>query len=485
MRSQQAKLFPFFVEFRNLRYEKSFKEELIDAINELGLKVDVSLFDFLAESKKILFVLDGFDEVPSEHRLRIARELETIGRAFPKLKILMSSRPDSGMGASLFFGKHKIGLMGIEVQKSFVGKLFNQASISQEISKILDSNDFLHKVTATPLLLTLFSVTYNAHQFRPDSLSEFYSRIFSTMLYRHDRMKVGFERVRKSGLTDFQMQRVFDAFSYISLSLNKVRFSDFEFKEIIEKATKIERLPGDLEDFLVDDITNITALIVRDGFGTYAYTHKSIQEFFAASFISSLDEVHKEKFYSSIISDLASYRKWANALTFLGTIDEASFLKNFVVPGKRKVLCLSEENKIKFTYSSIKNIIGADSKIKVDEDGNIVDIYWDDTFSSAFQSEYSSFAKVCVTKFLSLQRKVIAQYLALDVENISDLYEWQDGLYSFNIFKFISDKSFQAEFCRFLSTKFEETEFKNDIIHLENEIDDTESLISQVINLGR
>lgn len=288
-----SEVIPIFVEFRNLRYEKSFKEELIDAINDLGLKVDVSLFDFLAESKKILFVLDGFDEVPSDHRLRIAKELETIGRAFPKLKILMSSRPDSGMGASLFFRKHKIDLMGIEVQKSFVSQLFNHESISQEISKILDSNDFLHKVTATPLLLTLFSVTYNARQFRPDSLSEFYSLIFPTMLYRHDRMKVGFERPRKSGLTDFQMQRVFDAFSYLSLSLNKVRFSDLEFKEIIEKATKIERLRGDIEDFLVDDITNITALVVRDGFNTYAYTHKSIQEYFAASFIASLDETHK------------------------------------------------------------------------------------------------------------------------------------------------------------------------------------------------
>jgi hypothetical protein len=480
-----SEVIPIFVEFRNLRYEKSFKEELIGAINDLGLKVDVNLFDFLAESKKILFVLDGFDEVPSDHRLRIARELETVGRAFPKLKILMSSRPESGMGGSLFFRKYKIDLMGVEIQKSFVDKLFNQKSISQEIGKILDSNEFLNKVTTTPLLLTLFSITYNARQFRPDSLSEFYSLIFSTMLYRHDRMKVGFERARKSGLTDFQMQRVFDAFSYLSLSLNKVGFSDLEFKKLIEKAAKIERLPTHLEDYLVDDITNITALIVRDGFNTYAYTHKSIQEYFAASFISSLDESHKENFYFSIISDIASYRKWANTLRFLSTIDESSYLKNFVIPGKRKVLCISKDNEIKFYYGSIKTLIGADSKVKVNEDGQIVEIYWDDTFSSSFQAEYSSFAKLCVKKFLSSKRKVIAKYLSLDLENLLDVYEWQDGFYSLNIFQFISDKNLQTEFCQFLSSKFEEKEFKSEIIRLENEIDDTESLISQVIDLGR
>lgn len=170
---------------------------------------------------------------------------------------------------------------------------------------------------------------------------------------------------------------------------------------------------------------------------------------------------------------------------FLCTIDEASYLKNFVVPGRRKVLCIPEDNKINFTYAGIKTLIGADSKVKVDEDGQVIEMYWDDTFSSAFQADYSSFAKVCVNNFLYLKRKVIAEYLSLDLENISDFYEWQDGFYSFNIFKFISDKNLQTEFCRFLSTKFEEKEFKNDIIRLESEIDDTESLISKVISLGR
>ncbi|TOB74529.1 hypothetical protein CGJ99_23330, partial [Vibrio parahaemolyticus] len=70
------------------------------------------------------------------------------------------------------------------------------------INDLLDSSNFLSEVTVSPLLLTLFAITYNSRQFKPDSLSEFYSLIFPTMLYRHDRMKVGFERERKSNLTD-------------------------------------------------------------------------------------------------------------------------------------------------------------------------------------------------------------------------------------------------------------------------------------------
>ena len=151
-----------------------------------------------------------------------------------------------------YFTKIKIDPMPLAIQKEFIEHIYECPHQCRSINDILDSSTFpVSVVTVSPLLLTLFAITYNSRQFKPDSLSEFYSLIFPTMLYRHDRMKVGFERERKSKLTDFQMQKVFDSLSFLSLQDNNTRFSAYEFSSYLEKVIKIERLEENLEDFLI------------------------------------------------------------------------------------------------------------------------------------------------------------------------------------------------------------------------------------------
>ncbi|WP_205619443.1 NACHT domain-containing protein [Ferrimonas senticii] len=98
--SKSSSYIPIFIEFRNLKYEKSLKHELISALGELGVTLDISTFDYLAKSGKVVLFLDGFDEIPNEKRSKTARELENIVRTFSDLRIVVSSRPDSGMGSS-------------------------------------------------------------------------------------------------------------------------------------------------------------------------------------------------------------------------------------------------------------------------------------------------------------------------------------------------------------------------------------------------
>lgn len=105
LEGQKSNYIPIFIEFRYLKFKKSLREELFEAIKYFGVELDDDLFDYLAKSKKILFILDGFDEIPSSARNTTAKELETIARTYPDLNIIISSRPDSGMGASVYFKK--------------------------------------------------------------------------------------------------------------------------------------------------------------------------------------------------------------------------------------------------------------------------------------------------------------------------------------------------------------------------------------------
>lgn len=453
---------PIFIEFRNLRYQSSLKEELFEAIRDFGIDLNNDVFDYLAKSKKIVFILDGFDEIPNSDRLRVARELETIARTYPDLRIVVSSRPDSGMGSSVYFEKYIINTLSKKCQQDFIRHLYSNGDQATAIIDILSNNRFLTEVTDTPLLLTLFTITYNARQFKPDSLAEFYSLIFPTMLYRHDRLKVGYERERSAGLTDYQMQRLFETLSFVSLKNNATRFSSSSFRSYLEKSAKLERINDNLEDKLIRDITCITALIIRDGFEYYSFSHKSIQEYFSAVFIARLSDDKKERFYSLLIKDFDEYRKWQNTLAFLGTIDEKDYTKYFLLPFKRNALNLGSNRKVRVTYKSLLAMMGVDSKVEVTENGEILRTFWGDTSYSVIYYEVSSFTKKVVKEFLKGKSMEMASFISFS--EVEDFEKYQHGnAFIFTVDSFLRGENLQKELCKCVSEKFERSQFMREL----------------------
>ncbi|MFB2774471.1 NACHT domain-containing protein [Shewanella xiamenensis] len=472
---------PIFIEFRNLSYKKKLKDELMDAIEDLGVKLDNSLFDFLAKSEKVVLFLDGFDEVPNNERARVARELETVVRTYPDLRIVVSSRPDSGMGSSFYFSKRKIGPMVLKTQKNFVNHLYKSDKQSASINTILSNSEFISEVTTTPLLLTLFTITYNARQFKPDSLSEFYSLIFPTMLYRHDRMKIGFERERKAGLTDYQMQRIFNSLSFLSLNDNNTRFPSYRFQHYLHNSAKLDGLPENLEDHLIDDITSITALIIRDGFDEFSFTHKSIQEYFASVFISMLNEERKKSFYKLVIDNFNEFRKWQNTLAFLETIDERNYTKYFLIPYKKNALCLDENSNFNINYSSLMKLIGNDSKVRIDETGRLKEFYWGDTLSSVLYVKYSEFAKKAINDYLASKTLMLAEFLSYCDESDYINFQSLEGDFVVVIDKFFKDNKVQKEVSKYLSKEFESSSFKAEVLNLESDLNISDKVAEEIL----
>lgn len=472
---------PIFIEFRNLKFKKNLKSELFEAIRDFGVDLDDELFDFLANSDKVLFILDGFDEIPNAARLSVAKELETIARTYPNLRIVVSSRPDSGMGASVYFKKYIIQSLSHECQLEFVNHLYQGGSQAQSINNILTQSSFLTEVTNTPLLLTIFTITYNARQFKPDSLSEFYSLIFPTMLYRHDRLKIGFERERKAGLTDYQMQRIFEALSFVSLKDNKVRFSSPKFRQYLDQSTKLEKIAENLEDRLIEDITGITALVIRDGFDDYSFSHKSIQEYFAAVFINRLSDDRKFKFYQLVQGRLDEFRKWQNTLEFLSIIDERAYNTYFLLPFKRKALNLDSSGKVNIDYKSLMQMIGDDTKLEIDEDGVLEYIYWGDTFSSVLYKEHSQFSRGIVSSYIKENQEKLADFLSFCDLNEYSKYKFSDGRFVLTLDAFIKGEKLQKSICKRISNEFERSQFKTDIQNIENELDNLELLTDELL----
>ncbi len=303
------------------------------------------------------------------------------------------------------------------------------------------------------------------------------------MLYRHDRLKIGYERVRKSGLTDYQMQRLFEALSFVSLNDNLTRFSSQKFRKYLENSANLERISENVEDDLIEDITGITALVVRDGFDDYSFSHKSIQEYFSAVFIARLNDERKKKFYTKVIVDFNEYRKWQNTLAFLYIIDERDYTKHFFIPFKRNSLNLDSRDRIRINYKALTRMIGDDSKIEVNEDGELLKLFWGDTFSSSLYRDYSDYTKQLVKSFLENRKEDIANFLAFC--DVADYAKYQHGERNFiiSIDVLLTAAKLQKDACDHVSSRFESSSFKDDLVAMEKDLISAESAADDILEL--
>lgn len=110
---------------------------------------------------------------------------------------------------------------------------------------------------------------------------------------------------------------------------------------ISEQALKDVQIKEDPHKFL-DDIVKITCLIVKDG-EEYRFIHKSVQEYYAASYIKQKPELIARKLYPMLFLPEQSQR-YAQELSFLAEIDAYRFQKYGVISYLCKLFSITDNN---------------------------------------------------------------------------------------------------------------------------------------------
>lgn len=345
---------PIFIELRNVRQNESIKSHCIQFLSSIGISISEQAFLWLQESNSVSIFLDGFDEVEESQRPQLIEEIEVLCRRFANMTIMVSSRPNSDIQTSISLRNTKICDLDRDDIKKLIHKIINDKSAEQMISAIEGSPSDISSLIQTPLMVTLLVVTYRSFQKIPNQLSEFYDDLFSMLLSRHDGVKKGYARPRKSRLNNSEFRRLFEA---TCLKVKDYRFGNYKKKQLTdaaEVAMKYENISADSEKF-IDDIVNITCLILKDG-NEYRFIHKSIMEYYCASFISRSDEESSKRFY-----DLALARHSRNSsqeLKFLLEIDRQRFLKFFEIPKILKYLKSTEATIHGYSCPTLDDIDG-------------------------------------------------------------------------------------------------------------------------------
>lgn len=327
---------PIFVELRKIDQDINILVLIKNQLRILGLEeslIDVALGTML-NSGAIRLYLDGLDEVKREYVLINKEIINTLLNKHPKLQIALTSRPGA-------LRQHLADLPHMQqfdiaplTERDFAG-FFTKIGTALEtkerlIRSIEKSNAQIKNLLSTPLMLTLLVLTCGQKQDLPDTLPEFYDSLFNLLSSMHDGTKPGFMRQKATNLSNQEIEILFRAFSYASkLLIGKVSLNHSQFEDTLSAALKITDLKCTVEGFRTD-ITETICLMVKDGVDT-TFTHKSIQEYYTASFIHRIEdaEVYRQIFQSFEDDTLYS---WINELRFLEDFQNLAYEKSIGIP---------------------------------------------------------------------------------------------------------------------------------------------------------
>lgn len=324
--------FPLFVELRRLEKGQRLIGLLTDALEVLGFKDPNSkLFDFLANSGKLVLLLDGFDELAEEKISSVITDIERMAEKYANLQIIVTSRPNSGIEQSPKLRVLQLAPLRPTDHEPFLSKIVTAKEKRAELVRaIAESTAEIKELLTTPLLLTLLVLVYKAEHVVPRELGDFYESLFATLLSRHDKTKPGYVRHRFTELGDKALQVLFEAFCFISRNKSLNALTEDQLYESVQAAAKHTGLKCTSEAFRLE-MTKVACLMQEEAHKFY-FVHKSVQEYYAAMFVKRSPEEFAVRFYQSMMTD-KNWRKWRQELTFLSQIDLYRYNKYFEVPG--------------------------------------------------------------------------------------------------------------------------------------------------------
>jgi hypothetical protein len=325
---------PIFFELKYLSTEEDLLKQLSTWFERHNLKISEKGVARLLKNGFIKVFLDGFDEIhPTVHDEALGL-IKDLSRAYPKTTIIVTTRPDTLITTEPFISNYNV----LELTKDNVRNLFlnisnNNVELTDDAINQIEKYPSIEEITKTPILAILLFITYRAWSKIPDNLADFYKKIFTTLLTHHDSLKPGkkIDRGIDIPLNDHQIEDVFSVFCFTTFSENMDTFTSREASSYMKEAISSECYEHICSKNLVNVIKQCTGIICSDGYDLLAFSHKSLQEYYAAVYIKKQSIHDIRNFYKSVkFADQEI--KYGAVLSFLSAEDFDNYAKYYYIP---------------------------------------------------------------------------------------------------------------------------------------------------------
>jgi len=337
---------PIVIELRNLNsFDGSLRDYIIKIITQNKLSPSDKVTEEILSEGNFIFIMDGYDEIFSQNKEKRSFEIEEFADNYSKNKFILTSRPNAGAESLQRFNNYRVLPLSDMQIDEFIEQQFKHHHNKDLVDKILevindhDNHDY-NRYLSNPLLLSMFIFTFSNYPELPKNKSKFYWNVFDTLCTKHDTFTKpgGWLHERKSSLKNDEFENILKWFSYILLFEGKYNFDDEYLKNTLSKIVDALRINCSIDDIIYDLNISISILI-QDG-TDYTFPHKSLQEYFTASFIRSLDSDKKKIIYSVLFNKLSlnSLGGNVNFYKLCLELDRISFYKYYLIPALKSYI---------------------------------------------------------------------------------------------------------------------------------------------------
>ncbi len=324
---------PIFFELRALN--KTNVSNLEDYIFHscVGDTKNFTRSDFSAsmQTGAFLLIIDGFDEIEIERRDTVQLEIIRLKELYPKLVIVMTSRPDER-----FSGWHQFSTIRVKPLTKLeclgvIDKAPYDTDEKTRLSKKVEDDLFnTHEsFLSNPLLVYMTLVTYSYNPNFSDQMHEFYEQAFDALYYRHDLAKGGgFKREYHTGLSRTDLRRLISIFCFRTYFEQTTEFLNSDLLDFVNKSKKLykEQFGNVNEESFVKDLEENLCFLKRDGINI-EFTHRKLQEYFAAYCISNVTIRNLENIFEKF-----SFRVWDEVISLCFDLNPDLVREKYIMP---------------------------------------------------------------------------------------------------------------------------------------------------------
>lgn len=330
---QEEYKIPIYVELRLFNnFDGNFIDFLYNTISNLQFEIEKEHFIHTLGFNKYIFLFDAFDEVYPEKVDSLSYEMKSFCNIYPENKYIITSRFSDGFVEWGNFTKFKVCGLTIEQSISLVNKIKVYDEIKKDFVADLKSNLYekYKSFASSPLLLNIMLITYESTSTLPDKLNGFYEKSFEALFYSHDLSKNRYKRKNKSDLGYEDFKKIFSRVCFISYFKNQYSFNFDELNKLVEDSKRVEKMTGFKNEDYIEDLQHNLCMLVKEGF-EYYFTHRSFQEYFAASFIQLKKDSQQIEIFRKLLDKKGNFFSVENFWYIMYELQKERFIENVIV----------------------------------------------------------------------------------------------------------------------------------------------------------
>ena len=312
-----SSIVPYLISLENYKQCVTVESLIYESVRLFKLSQDIIRKNI--ENKKVVLLLDGYDEIAIDSKQSFDEELSAFIQKYPGIRIIMTSRPIELLGIDSSFKYLYILPLTEEQQSSIVSKLFRIKKLDPWVANLILNHRYKDDLFKTPLFLSYWyndwkkreKYLINYLQFQSTKSKQFgqvapnmYREIYSCSIYHAKNIYAIYEAlatksykrqsVRNLGYTNISVKQMFSViikFVAIAYKDHVMAFDNCSVDKYLNNALEDEsqELRAIPREYYIQDLTdNLSILNYADGM--YYYTSPKIIRFCVARFLQLLND---------------------------------------------------------------------------------------------------------------------------------------------------------------------------------------------------